>query len=190
MGRQAFSDREGLSAIQLFQIFPDEASCRSWFEEIRWPDGGRHCPHCGSLKTSPVRSEKPMPYHCGECRQYFSVKTGTVMQSSKVSLQKWLVAMYLLSASSKGVSRRTMHRDLGVTQKTAWMLAQKIQLGWIRGSDKRAEAEVNAGHSGGKERNKGASERRRTVKGARLRRVIQRRSEALGLKTSSRTPPS
>lgn len=78
------SDREGLSVIQLFQMFPDEAAARKWLEDIRWPGGERHCPHCGSLKTSPIKNETPMPYHCGECREYFSVKTGTVMQSSKV----------------------------------------------------------------------------------------------------------
>jgi len=82
------SEREGLSVMQLFQMFPDEASARKWLEDIRWPDDQRHCPHCGSLKTAPVKNETPMPYHCGECRQYFSVKTGTVMQSSKITPTK------------------------------------------------------------------------------------------------------
>ena len=77
-----------------------------------------------------------MPYHCGECREYFSVKTGTVMQSSKVPLQKWVIAMYLLSTSLKGVSSMKLHRDLGMTQKTAWLLAQKIRQGWLEGNDK------------------------------------------------------
>jgi transposase-like protein len=92
------SDREGLTVIQLFQMFPDEATSRKWFEDLRWPEGKRHCPHCGSLKTSVVKDEKPMPYHCGDCRKYFSVKTGTVMQSSKVPLQKW-GPIYLASQS-------------------------------------------------------------------------------------------
>src|SRR5687768_3646266 len=98
------SDRTGLTVIELFQMFPDEASSRKWLEDIRWPEGKRHCPHCGSLKTSTVPNERPMPYHCGDCREYFSVKTGTVMQSSKVALQKWVIAMYLMSTSLKGVS--------------------------------------------------------------------------------------
>lgn len=156
------SDFAGISIIELFQMFPDEANSRKWFEDIRWPGGERHCPHCGSLKTSTVPNEAPMPYHCGECRKYFSVKTGTVMQSSKVPLQKWGIAIYLMSTSLKGVSSMKLHRDIGLTQKSAWSLAQKIRQGWIDGGGQLVgNVEVDGTYIGGKERKKRGDKRLR-----------------------------
>ena len=149
-------DRDGLSVIELFQMFPDDASARKWMEDLRWEGSVRHCPNCGLFKTKIVPKEKPMPYHCGDCRKYFSVKTGTVMQSSKIGLQKWVIAMYLMSTNLKGVSSMKLHRDLGVTQKTAWFMAQKIRQGWLDGQDTDkldGPTEVDETYIGGKSRN-------------------------------------
>ena len=157
------ADREGLTVIELFQMFPDNASARKWMEDLRWSEGERHCPHCGSVKTKTAPNEKPMPYHCGDCRKYFSVKTGTVMQSSKIGLQKWVIAIYLLSTSLKGVSSMKLHRDLGVTQKTAWFMAQKIRQGWLEGQDDDkldGIVEVDETYIGGKSKNMHAKDRK------------------------------
>jgi len=156
-------DREGLSVIELFKMFPDDEAARKWLEELSWPNGERHCPVCGSLNTKTVPNEKPMPYHCGDCRKYFSVRTGTVMTSSRVALQKWVIAIYLMSTSLKGVSSMKLHRDLGVTQKTAWHLAQKIRQGWLEGQDDSDKldgvVEVDETYIGGKSRNMHAKAR-------------------------------
>ena len=157
------ADREGMSVIELFQMFPDDASARTWLEDIRWNDGERYCPRCGSFKTKTVPNEKPMPYHCGDCRKYFSVKTGTVMQSSKIGLQKWVIAMYLMSTNLKGVSSMKLHRDLGVTQKTAWFMAQKIREGWNAGQDEDkldGVVEVDETYIGGKAKTMHAKDRK------------------------------
>ncbi len=156
------ADRKGLSVIELFKMFPDNTSARKWLEDLRWGNNERHCPVCGSLKTKAVPNEKPMPYHCGDCRKYFSVKTGTVMQSSKIGLQKWVIAIYLMSTNLKGVSSMKLHRDLGVTQKTAWFMAQKIRQGWLGGQDEKMDGivEVDETYIGGKAKNMTAKERK------------------------------
>ena len=87
------SYREGLTIVQLMDMFPTEKAATEWFESVIWPDG-RHCPKCGSLRTREA-SHKYMPYWCTDCRSYFSVKTGTAMQASKIPLRKWAIAIYL-----------------------------------------------------------------------------------------------
>ena len=126
--------REGISLIELFERFPDDAAAERWFEERRWGDGPSYCPMCGSTeKLLPNPSRKPLPYWCGECRHHFSVRTGTVMHRSKIGLQKWAIAIYLWSVSLKGVSSMRLHRDLQITQKSAYFMARRLREAWTEG---------------------------------------------------------
>ena len=126
-------DREGLSLVQLFEMFPDETSATDWFEKWVWPTG-RACGKCGSLDTYETPNRKPMPYRCRDCKSYFSVRTGTAIERSKVPLQKWAIAIYLELTSLKSVSSMKLHWDIKVNQRTAWFMLHRIRQAWAHDS--------------------------------------------------------
>ena len=127
------SDREGISLIELFEMFPDEETSVKWFESVVWPEG-RKCQHCGSKRTREA-SHKKMPYWCSDCRSYFSVKTNTPISNSKVPMRKWGIAIYLALTSLKSVSSMKLHRDIKVTQPTAWFMLHRIRAAWMEDDD-------------------------------------------------------
>ncbi len=159
-GSPGKSNRIDLTIIQLFNMFLDEPSARMWFENIFWKDG-RSCGHCGSLRTKEVPNEKPMPYWCSDCRNYFSVKTGTPMQASKIPLRKWAIAIYMMATNLKGVSSMKIHRELDMTQSNAWHMLHRIREIWNDAlSEKlRDMIEVDETFIGGKETNKHVSKK-------------------------------
>ena len=146
--------REGMSLVEIIRMFPDDAAAERWFTKVRWPDGA-YCPHCGSVNVQDGTAHKTMPYRCRDCRKWFSVKTGTVMQSSKLGLQVWAVATYLLTTGLKGQASMKLHRDLGITQKTAWHLAHRIRETWVKKNETMAgPVEVDETYIGGREKNR------------------------------------
>ena len=106
------ADRKGITLREFFNMFPNDEAAEEWFEKRRWPNKVA-CPKCGSIDVARVESRKPMPWCCRDCRGYFSVRYGTVMQSSKLGLQTWLLALYLMMTDLKGKSSLKLHRDLG-----------------------------------------------------------------------------
>ena len=153
------SYRTGITLVEAVQRFSDEQGVEKMFIESRWPDGVA-CPECGSINIQERPTRKPQPFRCRDCRKDFSVKTGTVMQGSNLPLSKWALAAFLMTTNLKGVSSMKLHRDLGVTQKTAWHLAHRIRKAWE--SEKglfSGPVEVDETYIGGKETNKHASKK-------------------------------
>ncbi len=113
-------------------FFNDEDAARSYLEGQRWPEGPV-CPHCGgSDRIYPVEANKQKKvrkglYHCNDCESQFTVTVGTVFEKSKVPLNKWLLATYLLCSSKKGFSAKQLERSIGVTYKTAWFMMHRIR---------------------------------------------------------------
>ena len=79
-------EQQKISFYKFFQKFPDEKSAREFFEKQAWGRAGKYCPHCGSIRTSEVKNEKPRPYRCKDCRKHFSVRTNTVLAESRLPL--------------------------------------------------------------------------------------------------------
>ena len=148
------SHRKGITLLQLQKMFPDEAAAHRWFEAIIWPDG-RKCPRCGGDNTY-RGTHKYMPYRCRPCRRFFSVRTGTALQSSKLPLRIWAYAIYLELTSLKGVSSMKLHRDLGIRQATAWHLQHRIRTAFFQGvmPEFAGPVEVDEAYFGGLEANK------------------------------------
>jgi transposase-like protein len=110
-------------------IFTDEDKAREHFETIHWPNGPV-CPHCGAVSEVTLmagKTTRPGLYQCNACREPFTVKMGTVMESSHISYRKWALGFHLMAASKKGMSAHQLHRMLGVTYKTAWFMAHRIR---------------------------------------------------------------
>ena len=145
--------RKGITLIDLFRMFPDNETATAWLEAAIWGDE-RHCPKCNSTKTKEA-SHQYMPYWCGGCRSYFSVKTNTPMQNSNIPVQKWVIAIYLCITSLKSVSSMKLHRDLGISQKSAWFMLQRIREAWMQDDDDAfsGPVEVDETYFGGKRSN-------------------------------------
>ena len=155
-----------MSLIELMKMFPTEEAATAWFEDVLWA-GERCCGKCGSIETRTVPHAKPMPYWCPSCRSYFSVRTGTAIARSNVPMRKWAIAIYLCLTSLKSVSSMKLHRDLGVSQKTAWFMLHRIREAW---ADQLPAAFAGPGEAdetfiGGKEKNKHAKQRQHAGRG-------------------------
>ena len=167
--------RKGISLSEVIRMFGTEQKAQDWFESQRWPDGIT-CTACGGDKIVRRASRKygMPPLFCNtinngvRCATSFSVKTGTIMHKSPLPLSVWGIAFYVVATGLKGVSSLKLHRDLGITQKSAWHLLHRVREAWNDSNHPfkfSSEVEVDEAYFGGKESNR--HEYKRTLKGAR-----------------------
>jgi transposase-like protein len=149
--------------------FSDPQRAFDFAVKLRWPNGKVVCPRCGKAKHSFIKTRRI--WFCYECKKQFTLKLGTVFEDSPLGLDKWMAGFWMLVNCKNGISSMEIHRALGITQKAAWFMLQRLRLavqddffGSKLGSNG-AEIEVDESFIGGKARNMHLSERKRRITG-------------------------
>ncbi len=119
--------RKHLTLPKIAAMFDTEDKARTRIESARWPDGP-FCPHCGSFNVQRGIKHKSRTHRCRDCpnRPMFTVRVGTVMQGTHLKHLEWVIAVYLYTTSLKGISGMKLHREFGMTRKSAWFLPHRL----------------------------------------------------------------
>ncbi len=154
--------RDGLTLLQVADMFRDNDTAQTWLAEQRWPNGP-HCPECGSFHVQSNIKHKTMTHRCRDCpgKPFFSVRKGTVMEGTKLSYRVWAIGIYLFTTNLKGISSMRLHRELGIGQKAAWFMLQRIRKASESGTGLFAgPVEVDETYMGGKRKNMSNAKRK------------------------------
>ena len=160
------------SLFDLMAAFPDEQSCVDHLRAIRWRDG-EFCPHCQGNRIYTFSDRKT--FKCGDCRQRFSIKVGTIFEDTKLPLRKWFMAIWLITNHPKGIASTTLAKDIAVTQKTAWFVLHRLRHAARTPSFNaplKGTVEVDETYVGGKEKNKHEWQRTGDTKGGKGKEIM------------------
>ena len=152
------------SLIAIAEYFNTKERCVRAIRDSRWGDGDVVCPYCGGHHCV---ERKDGRYRCNHCKRNFSVLVGTIFENTKISLVKWFMAMYLISSHKKGISSHQLHRDLRITQKTAWFILHKVRTLYAQCDTPalQGEVEMDEMYLGGRETNKHESKKTEGTQG-------------------------
>jgi transposase-like protein len=163
---EAAMNSEPQTLREAIMYFSNPENCINYLAKKRWPNGIVTCPGCGSESVSFNPNRRTWKCSRHHPKREFSIKVGTVFEDSPISLDKWLIATWMLTNCKNGVSSCEIARDLGVTQKTAWFMLHRIRLALQDehfGGKLRGEVEVDETFIGGKARNMHIAEKKRRI---------------------------
>ena len=177
------------SLFALARAFRTEKECRDYLIKQRWADGDVVCPYCGEHHCVERTDGR---FRCKKCRLNFSVTVDTIFENTKLPLLKWFMAMYLIASHKKGISSHQLAKDIDVSQKTAWFMAQKIRTLFEQDSTElEGEVEMDEAYIGGAEKNKHESKKTENNQGRSLKTksavfgMVQRDSNVVAKKTEN-----
>ena len=120
--------RKGLTSEEVHKMFSTDKKAENWFIKARW--GKRedvYCPRCGCTEINHKANHPTMPFHCKGCRKFFSVRTESLMECSRIPLRHWAKVLYMEAKDLRGIPSMMLHREFGITQKSAWFMLHRIR---------------------------------------------------------------